>query len=114
MAYNVYLKIFTFIIILLAISFIPIFVKFSIAESVVKEDLEQRSFFQADYELSNFYESVQNKELQEGTPPYLLAPILNVLLLIIYPILIFAILLTIIKISKKKRDNPRRLFENYN
>ncbi|MFH1358837.1 MAG: hypothetical protein ABIH37_03050 [archaeon] len=111
---NVYFKIFIFFVILVGLSFVPIFVKFSVAESVYEQETETKYFFDADYELANFYKAVSNKELIEKTPPYYLAPILNVVLLIIYPIIIFAILNTIMNIARKRRDNPERLFENYN
>jgi len=96
------LKFLIAIVIFLIISIIPIFIKFSVVESVYEQNqgAEEHHLLQTGFELSNFYNAVFNKELAEQNKlPSYLAPIINIILAIVYTIIFFAITNMILKIN---------------
>ena len=96
------LKIIIAIVLFLILSIIPIFIKFSIVESVyeVDQDTKEHHLLQTGFELSNFYRAVFDKELAEqNSVPSYLGPLVNIILGIIYTIIFFGNTNIILKIT---------------
>ena len=92
---KIIIKMILFIIIFIILSMIPIFIKFSIVESVsdVGGGFKENHLFQIEFQPSNFYKAVFDKELMEQKiPPSYMAPVLNILLAIIYTTIVFGII----------------------
>jgi|SaaInlV_200m_DNA_2_1039689.scaffolds.fasta_scaffold171474_1 hypothetical protein len=96
------IKILIFILIFLIISIIPIFVKFSIVESVYDAEggTKEHHLLQTGFELSNFYKAVFDRELAEqNSLPSYIAPIINIILAIVYSIIVFGIINIFLKVK---------------
>jgi len=79
------IKVFTFLILFFIISVIPIFIKLSVTEEDNSAQNIDEIHYKRTYDQSNFYRAISKNGFEnENMPPYSVALVMNLLLMIVY------------------------------